>query len=235
MPVFFELDKLPLQALLEQFSSECPGRVDPSEKDLWFQEVAVRIARAGSEGVSFLLGSIPNLDRIRLRAVLLALSFIPKAVAEARLEELKGVLVRFLAANDPELILEAIESLNHLGAVDVTREVLPLLAHPSPYVVGSALRYLSRHHPELAKPALLGALKSNEPIVRQSAIDELDDLGCSEAVPYIRSLLEDEDMDVRQAARTALANLEADCSSERRAGSAQRSPAGPLTDPYVPN
>jgi HEAT repeat protein len=85
---------------------------------------------------------------------------------------------------------------------------MPLREHPSPYVVGSVLRFLSRNHPDRARPILLEALGSGEPVVRQNAVDEIDELGYAAALPRLRRLLEDPDEDVRQAARTAVANLE---------------------------
>jgi HEAT repeat protein len=54
----------------------------------------------------------------------------------------------------------------------------------------------------------MAALTSKEPIVRQNAVDELDELNFSQALPAIKRLLRDKDRSVRQAARTAVRNLE---------------------------
>ncbi len=56
----------------------------------------------------------------------------------------------------------------------------------------------------------MNALKSREPIVRQNAIDELDELACKEALPNIVGLLNDPDKNVRAAAQWAAAHLGAD-------------------------
>jgi len=208
MALFSELEGLPLQDLLTLFSSDHRYKDDPAEKELWLQEVAVRIAKSGAEGLCFLIRSLPSADQAELRAILLSFSFLPREVVEENLETLKRILHTFLGSTHHMLIAEAIEGLNSLGLTDVIQDVRPFLAHWSPYVVGSALRYLSWHDPERAKPVLLESLNSNEPIVRQNAIDELDRLSCSEALPYIRPLLHDEDKDVRQAAQTAICNLE---------------------------
>ena len=59
-----------------------------------------------------------------------------------------------------------------------------------------------------AMPLLEKALKAEEPIVRQNAVDELDEMNHRPALEKIKRLLRDPDKDVRQAARTAVAHLE---------------------------
>jgi HEAT repeat protein len=75
-------------------------------------------------------------------------------------------------------------------------------------VVGSALRFFARCDPVRAVPLLEKALKAEEPIVRQNAVDELDEMNHRPALEKIKRLLRDPDKDVRQAARTAVAHLE---------------------------
>jgi hypothetical protein len=208
MTLFPELQLLPLYSLMAAFSSDRPHHDDLEERDLWLQEVAVRIAQAGDEGLSFLIKSIPDADQARLRAIVLAFSFIPQLVAVARSRELKEILMEFLGGKNPIVIAEAIDGLNALGFTDILPNVIPFLNHHSPYVVGSVLRYLSRHYPEKARPILLESLRSTEPIVRQNAVDEIDHLGWVEAIPQLQSLVDDPDNDVRQAVQTALTNLE---------------------------
>jgi hypothetical protein len=208
MSLFPELEDMPLHRLQEHFAADTFYNGDLAERELWLQEIAVRIAKSGAEGLSFLIRSIHNADHARLRAILLSFSFVPPPVARERRGELTDLLLAFLASEDPMLVAEAIEALNCLDVADLEQNIVPFLTHQSPYVVGSALRYFSRHYPQRAKPLLLEALRSKEPIVRQNAIDELDRLGCSEAVPYLRPLVYDEDKHVRQAAQTALADLE---------------------------
>ena len=52
------------------------------------------------------------------------------------------------------------------------------------------------------------ALHSKEPVVRQNAVDELDEMNYTPALAKIKRLLADPDKDVRQAASTAVAHLE---------------------------
>jgi HEAT repeat protein len=75
-------------------------------------------------------------------------------------------------------------------------------------VVGSALRFFARCDPVRAVPLLEKALKAEEPIVRQNAVDELDEMNHTPALEKIQRLLRDPDKDVRQAARTAVEHLE---------------------------
>jgi hypothetical protein len=206
MAFFPELTGQSLQRLEELFVAEGPNNAE--DKELWFQEVAVLIAQRGNDGLSFLLRAIPEADPCQLRAILLAFSFLDPGVAKERIAELQGTLLGFLASENPSLVAQAIDALADLD-VDVANEVRSLLAHQSPYVVGSVLRYLSRHSPEQAKPILLKSLGSQDPIIRQNAIDELDSMGCWEALESIRSLVNDKDKNVRQAAQTEVNNMQA--------------------------
>ena len=56
---------------------------------------------------------------------------------------------------------------------------------------------------------LLESLRSDDPIIRSNAIDEIDDLEWTEALPHLYPLVHDEDANVREAACTAIATLEA--------------------------
>jgi hypothetical protein len=208
MPFFPELEKMPLSELKEGFASGPPEQYNLSERDLWLQEVAVKIAKTGHDGLSFLIRRIPTAEPARQRAILLSFSFLPLVVRHERLRELEKILVAFLDSNEPLLVAEAVDTLNSLGCTDMLQQVLSLFKSSSPYVVGSALRYLSQHFPEKGKPLLIESLESSEPIVRQNAIDELDFLRATDALPCIRLLLMDEDKHVREAAQTAITNLE---------------------------
>jgi HEAT repeat protein len=208
MSLFPELEGMGLDTLKELFMSNTLQNDYLTERDILLQEVAVRIAKSGYDGLSFLIQSIPNADESRLRAILLSFSFLSPAVSIDMRRELKDILLASLKYNHPMLIAEAIDTLNSLNFVEVKQDVLHYLEHKSPYVVGSVLRYISKHDPDRAKPILLDNLKSEDPIILQNAIDELDRLNCYEAAPYIRPLQEADDKYVRQAAITALSNLE---------------------------
>jgi hypothetical protein len=208
MTLFPELECLTLDSLTTRFLSGPPCDEDSADRDLWLQEVAARIAQCGEKGLSFLIRSMPGANQAKLRAILLSFSFLPKTLTKQSLDDVKQILKSFLHSDDPMLIAQAIDSLRLLGFADFLDDVLALLVHKSPYVTGSVLRYVSWHSPERAKPMLLESLNSTDALVRQNAIDELDDLGFVDALPYVRPFLNDEDKYVRQAAQTAVANLE---------------------------
>ena len=178
------------------------------EKELWLDEAAIHIAKTGPWGVNFLLAFIPYADDLQLRSILLALSFPETKLSTAQRSKVSEIAKTFLGDNRPLIVADAIDALRHLGCRDAIKVVSPLLNHASPYVVGSVLRFFACHAPKKAVPLLEKALKSEEPIIRQNAIDELDHMNYRPALPKIRQLRRDPDKYVRQAARTAVANLE---------------------------
>lgn len=209
MSFFPELDGLTTEELMRWFEAEpSVEAVADEERVLWFQEVARKIAESGDGGLEFLIRHSADADEPRLRAILLSFCFAAKEALQTRREQLREIILPLVHDRRPLVAAEAIDSLSYLGDREAEEDLLPLLHHDSPYVVGSVLRFLSRHDSEKARPALLDALSSLAPIVRQNALDELDELGCVEALPPIRPLLNDEDEDVRQAARTAVRHLE---------------------------
>jgi len=209
MPFFPELSRRPLEELMKCFID--PGRekeIPKEEGELWLDEVAVQIARASTKGIKFLLDHIPVVDERRLRAILIALPSAGNKLSARARAEICRQSRSLLGHSRPLIVAEAADVLRHLGCREAEEEVSRLLHHPSPYVVGSALRFLARHFPDRAGPLLEGALDSEEPIIRQNAIDELDELEYFPALPRIKRLVNDADADVRQAALTAVRNLE---------------------------
>jgi hypothetical protein len=207
MTLFPELDSMPFTQLQESFSSEAHTEANSADHDLWLQEVAVKLAKSGPDGLAFLTKCVPEADQARLRAILIAFSFIPPEIVNVRRGEIIETLVPFLHCANPTLIGEAVEALACLGITEQQHQIFPLLAHSSPFVVSAAIRYFSRRFPEIAKPILLRSLESKEALIRENAIDELDNLACTEALPQLLRLLSDDDEHVRQAAKTAVANL----------------------------
>jgi HEAT repeat protein len=206
MGLFPELESFGNDRLQESFLNGSE-RDCVQESELWLQEVAVRIAQTGDNGLEFLLRDVLSLDSLRLRAVLISLCFLPDAVRARNKARLEALLLSLLETTEDSVVAEAIEALRCLGNADVLDRIMPLLSHQSPYVVGSALRYVGRLYPSIAKPLVSDALGSRSAIVRQAAIDELDELGCADMIPAIRRLFDDDDKDVRAAARTAVKNL----------------------------
>jgi hypothetical protein len=210
MAFFPELMKRSADELVEGFRTgpRPEDRVPEEEEPFWLEEAAIGIARSGERGLDCLLQEVPGADEPRLLAILLALSFVPQGALEQGRGRIRDALVSFIRDPRPLVAANAIDTLRCLNYAEVGQDLLPLLRDKSPYVVGSVLRYLRRHDPGVAGPILLDALDSPEPIIRQNAIDELDDLNSVEALPRIRRLLNDADDNVRQAAQSAVRNLE---------------------------
>ncbi|MGK7949974.1 MAG: HEAT repeat domain-containing protein [Xenococcaceae cyanobacterium] len=66
---------------------------------------------------------------------------------------------------------------------------------------------MSKLYPREARSLLLESLQDSHCVVRESAIDEIDELNLVEAIPVLRPLLNDSSIEVRQAAETAIKNL----------------------------
>jgi HEAT repeat protein len=135
-------------------------------------------------------------DETRLRAVLGSLWFLPP-------HDPVGTRINlfYLDHANEFIVMEAIDGLAHLEATEAQDRVQAHLTYPSQYVVGAVLRYLRQLFPEEAKPILYKALRDRRYIVRECAVDELDELGDAEAASLIWPLVNDPHPDVRSAAR----------------------------------
>lgn len=200
--LFSELDNLSYSELVDCF--EGPP-VDGEEYALgWYEEVADCLRESGDEGISFLFEQVETVDPVRLAAVLVVLTG-PPTVVDSRL----GLwLPGFLSHPEHVVVMAAVDGLSTQEDTHQD-EVMALRDHPDPYVRGSVLRFISRVLPQEAIPFLIDALNDPHYIVRENAIDELDELGASyDVVPRLRTFLDDPHPDVRQAAATAICNVE---------------------------
>ena len=198
MSLYPELDGLPWGDLVARFAGPAPE----GEESLFYDEVALAIREHGAPGTAFLLDQIGRTDDLRLEALLLALT-TPQFDQQPRLRD---TLLGYLTDERPAIVAAALDGLWRQGERDVVDTVLAMASHRSPWVRGAVLRYMSRLHPDSARPLLVAALSDPDFIVRENAIDELDELddGPGDAMPLIRSLLTDPHPHVRQAAQTAL-------------------------------
>lgn len=202
MSLYPELDNLDLTKLINCFHQTF---TDGERDDFsYFSDVALRIRQYGKAGIDFLFGELDRANLEQLRGIILALTFQPPLEHPS----LRGILLSYLHDRRPLIVADAVDGLAFLGATDTADAVLPLRTHPDPYVRGSVLRFISRLFPKGAPPILLEALQDPHYIVKENAIDELDNLGAIEAIPYIRPFLSDLHPDVVQAAQTAISNLE---------------------------
>jgi len=195
-----------LQDLCYQFERDSPD--GESCSDFFYQEIVDEIVNFGNEGIAYLKHELITQQNhpSRLRAILFGLGQLsPKTLKERN--DLTKILLNYLNSPFPHVVSEAIDSLASLNLVQSTDRVLSLNQHDSPYVRGSILRFMAKLHPDKAIPLLLESLESKDAIVRENAIDELDELNIKEAIPYLSKLVNDPDINVRQSAQTALENL----------------------------
>jgi HEAT repeat protein len=195
------------QELMRWFAD--PDNVeDPEDREMLLEEAAVHLAESGVAGIDFLLSSAAAADELQMRAILLGLSFADETAPPPKRAQVLKAVTGFLQDARPMTVAGAVEALNHLGCKEARGEIVALLKHSSSEVVGSVLRFMAHHFPKEAVPLLEDALESPHSLVRENAVDELEELGYTPALPKIKKLLKDKNKDVRQAARAAVKNLE---------------------------
>jgi HEAT repeat protein len=201
MNIHPELDSLDINALIKKWYSQ---PIIPEESELYYQEIAYLIREKGDERNQFLANFLldrQNLDdEDRIQA---ALRFPPLS----SYENINELLLQYLSDHRPEIIFLAIEALSDIQDFSALERVLVFKNHQDPYVRGSVLRHLSKLYPDTVYPILIEALQDPHYIVRENAIDELDELEDIRAICYIEPLVNDAHPYVRQAAQTALKNL----------------------------
>jgi HEAT repeat protein len=203
----YELDKLNLEELIARFNMPSP---EGEEYEFaYYLDVSGLIAKQGAKGLAFLQEQLDKANTVRLRALLFALTQ-SDIETPLSLEQ----LLSYLRDERPEIVAETIDSLRRQDRREVKHIVFNLLQHPSPYVRGSVLRYISSLYPNEALPFLIDALKDENFIVRENVADEMGELGMLEVLPYLRSLLTDSHPDVQQAAQSAIEILKANLPDE---------------------
>ena len=199
MGIYPELDDLDLEGLIHYWHSV--GPLDGKEyATSYYDELAFLIQNKGAAGRLFLKEQISKSNGDRLAAILYHLPSKEKPIPV-------NIILQYLKNEFPLVIADAIEGLKFQEEKKAKNEVLKLRFHYSPYVRSSVLRFMSKLYPDEAFLLLIEALQDSDEIVRQSAIDRIDELEIIKAIPYIRPLLDDPSPDVRQAAETAIQNL----------------------------
>ncbi|MHB8625187.1 MAG: HEAT repeat domain-containing protein [Aggregatilineales bacterium] len=199
MSLYPEFDNLTLEALLVRFNNPPTQDEDPFT---FYSELSFLMANKGADGVRFLQTAIDQADTEHLAAILTGLSSVPSSSAA-----FKARVIAYLNDSRPLVISEAITWLSRQNVKDALDRVLTLQHHVDPYVRARVLDYISQLFPERAYEPLIQALDDPHFIVRESAVDNLDELNAVEAIPHLRSLLADLHPHVRQAVETALEHL----------------------------
>ncbi len=199
MSMYPEFDNLTLEALIARFNN--PPAQD-EDAFTYFSELSFLMADKGTDGIRFLQSAIDQADTEHLAAILAGLSSVPSSSAA-----LKARVIAYLNDSRPFVISEAITWLSRQNVKDALDRVLTLQYHVDPYVRARVLDYICRLFPERAYVPLIQALDDPHYIVRESAVDNLDELNAVEAIPRLRLLIADPHPHVRQAVETALEHL----------------------------
>jgi hypothetical protein len=198
MPLYPELATLSFPQLITAF--EQPRHVDGV---LFYQEVAGAIRAAGDLGLGYLLGKLTTRRSSQVRATILGLTFPP--VQEPQLAaHIQDVLRQYIQHQHALIAMDAIDALCHLDDRAPAAAVLARTNDASPYLRSAVVRYVAVLLPEQILAIVLPALQDPDHIVRESAIDALDEADWVDAAEVIRPYLKDPHPHVRQAAATAL-------------------------------
>ncbi len=174
------------------------------ENEACLGDVVCGIVGFGRTGIRYLSDALDSDSDIHRRWALFGISHS----TDINRKKLIKLMLASLDDKCPSVISEAIDGLIRLGERAGWPTIMRLSAHPSEYVRGAVLRYANHAlGREEAFVYLIEGLKDPHFIVIENAIDELDDLGKTEAVPYIEKYLGHSHPDVRLAAKTALDNL----------------------------
>lgn len=150
----------------------------------------------------FLRAQVDRADPDRLTAILLAITWF-----DERDSAHADLLIEELDHPDEHVAARAIDGLAGLGGCGLTERVLALGGGPRVLVRGAVLRFARQVVPDRAPALLLDALHDPHYIVRENAVDELDELDYTPALPRIEALSADPHPHVRAAALGAIANL----------------------------
>ena len=204
-----ELKGLSLNDLITRFRAR-KLRTGSSQfaRDLLCDEIAFEIVSRGSRGTCALMDNISVDSEPKYRSALCALS---SAHRHIRSHRTISRVARFLGSafedKRPLVKAEALSGLADLRVKLRVEHVAALLRSKNPYLASSALKYVCALYPQRSHAALASAIKSPHFLVREAALDEIDDRHLSSFLPKIYALLNDRHPHVRQAAETACANL----------------------------
>lgn len=198
--IYDELKVTGLKELMLLFEKKVELNIGELEWDLYFTEVACVIARHGEDGILFLLQQLKMVnDNTRTCAILESLVNI-----KSKSFDPEALFAKYLSNNDPQIKRIAIDGLTFNRSRDAREKVMNEAKSEDPCVMGAFLRYMAELYLEESKPYLVDALRSKEFIVRESAIDIIDELNLKELIPLVIPLLQDCHPHVREAAQWAI-------------------------------
>ena len=174
---------------------------DINSDDDFYDVIAFNIVLVSND---YFLNNLNRFKGKRMRAALFGLGF-----HQMKSEKLKKTLESSLHNSDELIVSEAINSLIKLEYFNFSDELMHLfLKHDSPYIRSIMLKYVRCSLKSEAFQLLIKYLVDDHFIVRESAIDELVSLNSKQSITYIKNLLNDPSAEVREAASSAIQELE---------------------------
>ncbi len=182
-----------LNELVDRFLSSSSGSFSE------LVELACSIRTSSVIGEEWIQERLPaETESLRRRALLASLACRPPLQVGWTYE----VLLQELSSDDPSLVSEALDSLRLLQ-VDLSEMAERRLDDPDPHVRASALRLMFGRSAAISH-YLRAAFADADYLVRETAIDLVDENPVEEFVPEIQRLLADGHPAVREAARAAV-------------------------------
>src|SRR5438128_515956 len=123
MSVFPQLQQYTPKELRSFFMGDGGPDVPGEEQELWLQELAIQIAKTGAKGIDFLLACAHGADELKLRAILLAMSFVEKKISSRKRVKICQLARTLLDDKRAMVVAEAIDTLSHLGCPEAAEHV----------------------------------------------------------------------------------------------------------------
>jgi len=199
MSLYPELDGLNATEMQARFDGPPVDGADSAAT--YYTEIAEQLGVLGE--LTFLWDRVGGGDEPHLRALVFALSRHEKDSARVR-----RWLVGLLAERRGAVLADVIDGLARVHEREVDDNVLRHGQDPSEYVRGAVLRYARNAVPERAFALLSAAAADPHFIVRENVADELAALRDPRGRAVLEGLKTDAHPHVRQAATSALAELD---------------------------
>lgn len=104
-----------------------------------------------------------------------------------------------LDSSDDWVIFATIGSLSGIGQPHLDK-IAPYLHHANAYVRSASVIYFAKRLGMAYKDALIAYLDDPHPLIRETALDELDELGDDELIKIVSNCLNDDDSTVKDLA-----------------------------------
>ena len=147
------------------------------------------------------LGLLSDFSSIRKRAIISTLGWARHDIDfNAQQIDIEQTLLPLLNHDDPWVIFEAISALKYIDS-DHFDKIKPFLTHDDVYIRSASIQYFSKRQGLIYKNAVIDYLKDPHPLIRETALDELDEmdgLPDDELIAIISPYLTDENKTVRE-------------------------------------